>query len=89
MAKKASLKQLHKQLGQSDKPAKAAQKTSGEASPPRGDRGDFLKITITLPPETLQTLRDIGMARRCEGRRDTDVSSLIRESLATFIENEG
>lgn len=54
-------------------------------NPIRGKRKDFLKITITLPPETLANLKRLGIDRKLQGQRDTDVSSLIRESLITFL----
>jgi hypothetical protein len=89
MKKKATLSDLKKQL-ESDKqpkvkPSKEIKVGEVEANIPRGERAGFLKITITLPPEMLAALRNIGIKRKSGGKKDTDVSSLIRESLAAFI----
>lgn len=87
MTKKAKLSDLNKQL-KSNKQLKAKssqEMISSEANVPRGERAGFLKVTITLPPEMLIALRNIGIKRKSERKKDTDVSSLIRESLVTFI----
>jgi|GEM_PF-4446919 len=89
MKKRATLSDLNKQL-KSDKQSKAKPSqemkvNKVERNIPRGERSGFLKITITLPPEMLAALRNIGIKRKSEGKIDTDISSLIRESLATFI----
>ena len=56
-----------------------------EANIPRGERTNFLKLTITMPHEMLSALRTIGLRRKAEGMKDTDTSSLIREALSSFI----
>lgn len=52
---------------------------------PRGQRGDYLKVTITLPPEMISSLKQLGIERKLSGDKDFDVSSLIRESLENFL----
>ena len=85
MSKKAKLSQLHKEL--LDNPKVKSKKTkSSSVNPIRGERGNFLKVTITLPPSTLGELKRLGIDRKLRGEKDTDVSSLIRESLKTFLE---
>lgn len=61
MSKKASLAVMNKQLHERDAKAKQQQQSENR-SPyiPRGERGDFHKITITLPPEMLLALKTIG-----------------------------
>jgi hypothetical protein len=89
MTRKAKLSDLNKQLSSDKqskaKPSKEIKNNEVETNVPRGERAGFLKVTITLPPEMLIALRNIGIKRKSEGKKDTDVSSLIRESLATFI----
>ena len=62
MSKKASLSQLHNELNKSNtKPEPARSKTGHktiEANAPRGERANFLKLTITMPPEMLSALRE-------------------------------
>ena len=59
-------------------------------NPARGERNDFIKVTITLPPETLAKLKQSGIKRQLVGKKDNDVSSMIREAVAAFacIEND-
>ena len=56
-----------------------------EGHPPRGERGDFLKTTITISAEMLTDLRALGMRRRSAKQKDTDTSALIREALTDFL----
>ena len=56
-----------------------------EANPERGHRGDFLKITVTMPAAMLGDLKSLGMERRGQGQKDTDVSSLIREAVTILL----
>ena len=103
MSKKAKLSQLHKELTATpkaesrpepklevkvEKKPKPTKKING-ANPIRGERGDFLKVTITLPPDMLANLKRLGIERKLQGMRDTDVSSLIREALTNFLESQG
>lgn len=52
---------------------------------PRGERGDFLKTTLTLPAEMLAELRALGMRRKAAKMKDTDTSALVREALTDFL----
>jgi len=92
MSKKAKLSQLHKELQEKPKVESKTKKqkiVSSKANPNRGERGGFLKVTITLPPNTLADLKRLGIERKLQGQKDTDVSSLIRESLKIFFESQG
>ncbi|MEE8151639.1 MAG: hypothetical protein V3T76_01215 [candidate division NC10 bacterium] len=62
--------------------------TTQDPNPERGLRGDFLKITITMPAKMLGDLKVLGLRRRANGRKDTDVSSLIREAVADLLQKE-
>ena len=62
--------------------------TIQDPNPKRGLRGDFLKITITIPVKMLSDLKFLGLRRRANGRKDTDVSSLIREAVADLLQKE-
>lgn len=90
MSKKVSLGQIKRDLDQTEKQqTKAKKKASDEASsPPRGERSDFLKVTITLPAETVLKLKTLGLKRKAKGEIDTDVSCLVREALKPFLEKE-
>ena len=91
MSKKAKLSQLHKELCESpkkDNNTNTKGKNTSEANPKRGNRGSFSQITITICPKMLAQVQKLGIERKLEGQRDTDVSSLIRESLKIFLEKE-
>jgi len=62
--------------------------TIQDPNPKRGQRGDFLKITITMPAEMLSNLQTLGLRRRVAGQKDTDISSLIREAVADLLRIE-
>lgn len=55
-------------------------------NPARGQRGDFQKVTITLPMDMLRELRLLGLARRAQGAKSTGVSELIREAVHDLLE---
>ena len=55
-------------------------------NPARGLRGDFHKITITLPMDMLRDLRLLGLARRADGAKSTGVSELVREAIDDLLE---
>jgi len=55
-------------------------------NPARGLRGDFQKVTITLPMDMLRDLRLLGLARRAEGAKSTGVSELVREAIHDLLE---
>ena len=59
-----------------------------DPNPERGLRGDFLKITVTMPAKMLGDLKVLGLRRRAGGRKDTDVSSLIREAVADLLQKD-
>lgn len=55
------------------------------ANRPRGDREEFLKLTITLAPELYYALKKMSLNKRCEGKKDSGTSELIREAIGRFI----
>ena len=57
-----------------------------EPNPARGQRGDFQKVTITLPLDMLRELRLLGLARRAQGTKSTGVSELVREAIVGLLE---
>lgn len=89
MAKKTRLAELHKQISPSSKPTHNAppphNATMLEANAPRGQRSDFLKLTITMPAQMLAAMKAAGMKRKAAGQKDCDTSSLIREAVAAWL----
>ena len=67
-------------------PAAPSARPLQSPNPARGQRGDFHKVTITLPLDTLRELRLLGLARRAQGAKSTGVSELIREAVHDLLE---
>lgn len=67
-------------------PVAASARAPRTPNPARGLRGDFQKVTITLPMDMLRDLRLLGLARRAEGAKSTGVSELVREAIDDLLE---
>lgn len=67
-------------------PAAPSARAPRTPNPARGLRGDFQKVTITLPMDMLRDLRLLGLARRAEGAKSTGVSELVREAIDDLLE---
>lgn len=67
-------------------PAAPSARPLQSPNPARGLRGDFHKVTITLPLDTLRELRLLGLARRAQGATSTGVSELVREAIHDLLE---
>lgn len=85
--KKARISQLNKELKKEERTTEP-KPSNIEANAPRGERSNFLKVTITLPIEMLEALRNIGMEKKRRGEKDSDVSSLIREAVAAALSGD-
>ncbi len=55
-------------------------------SPPRGGKGDFRKISITLPPEAYARLVRESARRRIAGEPNQLLSALVREAVNEYLE---
>lgn len=56
-------------------------------NPERGERSEFLKITITMSHDMLQAIKMFGVEKKSQRKKDCDVSSIIRESVAYYLLN--
>lgn len=57
-------------------------------NPARGDRGGFERLTITMPPSMVEALEQIRRQRKRAREKDFDISSLIREAVAFWLEKK-
>jgi len=57
-------------------------------NPERGQRGDFGKLTITMPPEMIDALEDVRRQRKKAKEKNSDMSSLIREAVSEWLVNK-
>lgn len=86
MAKKPSMMaSLKRDLEKAEK-IPILKKGESELHPMRGERGDFLKLTITMPPELVLRLKQHGAERRIMGEKNCDTSSLIRSAVKKYLD---
>ena len=51
------------------------------ANPPHGAKGDFVRCTITLPPEVYKILNDEAGRRKIAKEPNPQISAIIREAV--------
>jgi hypothetical protein len=54
-------------------------------NPPHGEKGDFRKLTITLPPEGYELLVQESARRKIAKDRNHLLSSIIREAVIEYL----
>lgn len=84
MTKKARLAELASRI--SDKP-KEEKKHFGnteelDPNPPHGEKGDFVKVTVTLPPAVYELIAQEAMRRKMAKESNPLISAIIREAIA-------
>jgi len=53
-----------------------------------GPKHDFRKVTVTLPPQIYELVVKECARRKVQGRRNHLISSLVREAVAKYLDNE-
>ena len=56
-----------------------------QANPPHGEKGDFRKITVTIPPEAYEQLIHESARRKIAGEPNQLLSSLLREAVMDYL----
>ena len=86
MPSKTRLTHLAARLAEAPpEPPPAVAPASVEANPPHGTRGDFVKVTVTLPPEVYGLIAQEAMRRKMAKERDPLISAIIREAIVTYL----
>ena len=57
-----------------------------DANPPRGQKGAFRKISITMPPEVYEKLVQESARRKIAGAPNQLLSALVREALVVYLQ---
>jgi len=57
----------------------------GNPNPPYGEKSNFRKITITLPPEAYETLVRESARRKIAGEPNHLVSAMLREAVMLYF----
>lgn len=52
---------------------------------PHGEKGDFLKVTITLPPDLYAKIMAEVTDRKISKKREPTVSAVLREAASNYL----
>ena len=63
--------------------------TTIDANPPRGEKGAFRKMTVTLPPGIYERLIRESARRKIAGEPNQLLSALLREAVVRYLEQLG
>ncbi|HUI76743.1 MAG TPA: hypothetical protein VLY24_02475 [Bryobacteraceae bacterium] len=66
--------------------AESAKKET-DPNPPYGARGDFRKITITLPLDAYEKLMEESARRKLAGAPNQLLSALVREAASCYFDD--
>ena len=56
-----------------------------DPNPPRGEKGDFRKLSVTLPPEVYEKLVQESARRKIAGEANQLLSALVREAIIEYL----
>ena len=59
------------------------------ANPPRGEKGDFRKVSVTMPPLAYERLVRESARRKIAGEPNQLLSGLVREAVIEYLERLG
>ena len=62
------------------------EKSIAAANPRRGEKGDFRKMSVTLPPMIYERLVLESTRRKIAGEPNHLLSSLLREALTLYLD---
>lgn len=60
-------------------------KRAENPNPPHGEKGDFRKVTITLPPGAYEKLIRESARRKIAGEPNQLLSALLREAVTHYL----
>ncbi|MDQ3257988.1 MAG: hypothetical protein M3R15_29575 [Acidobacteriota bacterium] len=60
-----------------------------EANPSHGAKGDFVKVTITMPPAVYELIAKEAARRKMAKERDPNISAIVREASVKYLEGNG
>lgn len=91
MSGKARLTDLATKLRQTEKAQKRLsekRKSPPPVNAPHGEKGDYVKVSVTLTPELFAAVNAERGRRKVAKERDSQVSAIIREALAAFLRGQ-
>jgi hypothetical protein len=60
--------------------------TLTDPNPPYGEKGEFRKMTITVPPEIYERLVRESARRKIAGEPNQLLSALLREAVTKYLD---
>jgi transcriptional regulator of met regulon len=66
--------------------SRMVRKTGQEINPSYGNKGDFRKITATIPQDIYERLIQESARRKIAGQSNQLLSALLREALVEYLE---
>lgn len=82
MTNKARLTHLGSQLVTS---SKGGEPQAVIANHPHGGKGDYIKLTVTIPPELYSVMAQEATRRKIAKEPHAQLSAIIREALVTHF----
>ena len=68
---------------------RAALAEAVEVERPYGERGDFEKVTVTLPSDVRALLLDESLRRKKQRTKDWPITMIMREAIASYLTRKG
>jgi transcriptional regulator of met regulon len=62
------------------------QSNPSNPNPPYGDKGQFRKLTVTVPPDVYERLIQESARRKIAGESNQLLSALLREALSDYLD---
>ena len=56
-----------------------------EVNRPYGERGDFEKVTVTLPSDVRAMLLDESLRRKKDRSKEWPIAAIVREAIAAYL----
>ena len=56
---------------------------------PHGEKGDYIKVSITLTPDLFERVNAEAVRRKLAGEKNSQVSAITREALAAYLNGAG
>jgi hypothetical protein len=60
-----------------------------EIDRPYGERGDFEKVTVTLPSDVRALILDESLRRKKRRSADWPIAAIVREAIASYLTRKG
>ena len=67
------------------RPGRAMEKPWADPNPPYGEKGDFRKVSVTLPPTIYNRLVEESTRRKVAGEPNQLFSCLLREAVTLYL----